>query len=173
MRLRRRRGLKGERVSGAPPNAPIFGGRPGLSPQIQPPQGKPSTGEAPKAHQKIAPSPIGIVHHRPPNHAPPSFLEQCNTPAQEPIPTTCQPTLKSIWVPPGLFGLARGGGPGLAAAGHSLAAATAGGLGRVFLKRGGGPRGVGGWGCGGGPPPSADPELLEAPKAPKKLFGLN
>ena len=26
---------------------------------------------------------------------------------------------------------------------------------------------------GGTPPPSGDPELLEAPKAPKKTFGLN
>ena len=39
---------------------------------------------------------------------------------------------------------------------------------RVSLK--------GGWGVGlwgGPPPPSGDPELLEAPKAPKKFFGLN
>ena len=44
---------------------------------------------------------------------------------------------------------------------------------------GGGPRGGGGWGCGGDPPPpyqsagAGDTELLEVPKAPKKLFGLN
>ena len=44
---------------------------------------------------------------------------------------------------------------------------------RVFLK-GGGPRWVGGWvGLWGGTPPPGDPELLEAPKAPKKIFGLN
>ena len=43
---------------------------------------------------------------------------------------------------------------------------------RVLLKGGGGPRWVGGWGCGG-IPPSGDPELLEAPKVPKKFFGLN
>ena len=62
--------------------------------------------------------------------------------------------------------------------------------GRVFLKEGGGPRG-GGWvvsdpppppqdegGWVGGvrptpPPPAGDPELLEAPKATNKFFGLN
>ena len=38
------------------------------------------------------------------------------------------------------------------------------GRGSVFLK------GLGGWGCGGGPPPAGGPELLEAPK---KIFGLN
>ena len=50
------------------------------------------------------------------------------------------------------------------------AEATRRGPARVFLK-GGGSKG----GCGGDPPPppSGDPELLEAPKAPKKIFGLN
>ena len=37
---------------------------------------------------------------------------------------------------------------------------------RVFLKRGGGA-------VRGDPPPQGDPELLEAPKAPNKFFGLN
>ena len=52
-------------------------------------------------------------------------------------------------------------------------------MGRVFLKGGGGSGGSkGGWRVGlwGGPPPppaQADPELLEASKAPKKFFGLN
>ena len=46
------------------------------------------------------------------------------------------------------------------------------GRGRVLLK-GGGPRGVGGWGCAPPPPPAGDPELLEAPKAPNNVFGPN
>ena len=50
---------------------------------------------------------------------------------------------------------------------------------RVLLRGvgvvGGGVQGGGvGGGCGGDPPPpSGDPELLEAPKAAKKFFGLN
>ena len=48
---------------------------------------------------------------------------------------------------------------------------------RVLLKGAGwgGPKegGGGGGGWGGNPPPAGDPELLEAPKAPKKSFGLN
>ena len=44
---------------------------------------------------------------------------------------------------------------------------------RVLLKGGGGSKG-GGWvGLCPPPPPAGDPELLEAPKAPKKFFGLN
>ena len=43
---------------------------------------------------------------------------------------------------------------------------------RVLLRRGGSKGRVGGWGCGGTPPPAGDPELWEAP-APKKFFGLN
>ena len=48
---------------------------------------------------------------------------------------------------------------------------------RVFLKGVGvggwrGPKGGGG-GCGGTPPPKGDPELLEAPEALNKFFGLN
>ena len=40
-----------------------------------------------------------------------------------------------------------------------------------FSLRGrGGPRGVDGWGCGGDPPPAGAPDLLEAPKALKKIF---
>ena len=48
--------------------------------------------------------------------------------------------------------------------------------GRVLLKGGGVQGGwVGGWVglWGGTPPPPGDPELLEAPKAPKKFFGPN
>ena len=42
---------------------------------------------------------------------------------------------------------------------------------RVLLKGGGGPRGVGGWGCGGDlPPSSGDPELLEALKNARENF---
>ena len=46
---------------------------------------------------------------------------------------------------------------------------------RVFLqKEGGGLREGGGGTVGGGTPPpaSGNPELLEAPKAPRKFFGL-
>ena len=44
---------------------------------------------------------------------------------------------------------------------------------RVFLRGGGVQGGWMGGAVGGDPPPPGDPELLEAPKAPKKLFGLN